>query len=409
MSSESKELTRRRFLSATATGLVGAGLVGLSPRGLRAEEPPAAPAEPVPGKILTRPFGKTGLVLPLVSMGVMNNDNPDILKASYDLGVRHFDSAAAYMNGNNERMVGRVIKEMGIRRDVVVATKIFTPNYRESTAPADVPARIRSLCEESLERLQMDHVDILYVHNLKETGIASSGPIIETMQALKKEGKTRFIGVTTHTRMHEIIDEAVATGAWDVIETAFNFTMADYGELLEAIDNAATQGVAVVAMKTQAGSSRRSQIDFGDRYSNRTIATAALKWVLRNPSVATAIPGYATFEHMREDFSVAYGLDYDEDEKRLLGERNIKVGMGFCRQCQVCLDTCPRGADVPSLMRTHMYAARYSNFAAAREVLGEIPAGRGVEACRSCASCAARCANAVDIAGKVAELQRMYA
>src|ERR1022692_440074 len=56
--------------------------------------------------ILQRTLGKTGLTLPVVSMGVMNADVPGLLRRAYELGIRHFDTAAAYQNGRNEEMVG---------------------------------------------------------------------------------------------------------------------------------------------------------------------------------------------------------------------------------------------------------------------------------------------------------------
>src|ERR1035437_5912733 len=68
--------------------------------------------------ILQRTLGKTGLSLPVVSMGVMNADVPIVLRRAYELGIRCFDAAAGYQNGRNEEMVGRVIKEMGVRDKV---------------------------------------------------------------------------------------------------------------------------------------------------------------------------------------------------------------------------------------------------------------------------------------------------
>ncbi|MCK4236782.1 MAG: 4Fe-4S dicluster domain-containing protein, partial [Candidatus Krumholzibacteria bacterium] len=62
------------------------------------------------------------------------------------------------------------------------------------------------------------------------------------------------------------------------------------------------------------------------------------------------------------DFSVASNLEYTSEEKKLLSDQRVKLGMGFCRQCRVCMSTCPRGVEIPSLMRTHMYAVQYSNF-----------------------------------------------
>src|SRR6266567_5444530 len=65
--------------------------------------------------LLTRTLGKTGITLPVVSMGVMNADVPGILRRAYELGIKHFDTAAVYQEGRNEEMVGQVIKELGVR------------------------------------------------------------------------------------------------------------------------------------------------------------------------------------------------------------------------------------------------------------------------------------------------------
>src|ERR1700757_1143298 len=97
-------------------------------------------ASPAPGTsafpVLQRTLGKTGLTLPVVSMGVMNADVPGLLRRAYELGMRHFDTAAVYQNGRNEEMVGRVIKEMGVRDKVVISTKQPSRNLSPNAAAA---------------------------------------------------------------------------------------------------------------------------------------------------------------------------------------------------------------------------------------------------------------------------------
>ncbi len=411
MSGKAGKVTRRGFISTAVTGFVSAGVLGMTGRGVLAGQEKEKANEGRKGesaKILHRTLGKTGIELPIISMGVMNSDNPALIRASYELGIRHFDTAAYYMEGRNEQIVGQVIQDMGVRDSTVIGTKIFHPGFREETKPADIRSRITELCEVSLERLQMDYVDILYIHNVKERGVAGNEDVMAAMVKLREQGKARCIGVTTHTKMHEIIDEATEAGVWDVILTAVNFTLGDYTELFDSIERAAAKGIGVIAMKTQAGSHRRSRIDFGEYYETPTVATAALKWVLRNESITTAIPGYTTFEHMKQDFSVAYGLEYTPEELELMEDKDIKAAMGFCRQCDLCSGTCPGGADVATLMRTHMYAARYTNFAHARATLDDIPRGRGLDACSACESCSAKCAHSVDIAGNIEELKVIY-
>ena len=122
----SKEWNRRDFI---VKPIVWAGAAGvLSKTSLSFAEP----ANSAP--LLQRTLGRTGLTLPIVSMGVMNADIPGLIRRSYELGIRHFDTAAVYQNGRNEEMVGAVVKEMGIRDKIIVSTKQGTRASFQNTA-----------------------------------------------------------------------------------------------------------------------------------------------------------------------------------------------------------------------------------------------------------------------------------
>ena len=400
-------LTRRGFITAAAGGLVGAGIAGLahaSPAQEKKEE-----EERKKGKIITRKLGRTGIEVPIVSMGVMNANNPEVVRASYEMGVRHYDTAAYYMGGKNERMVGEVIKEMGVRDEVVIATKIYTPNMRVGDTADDTHSKIHIQINECLQRLQMNYVDILYVHIVDSAEFAMNEAVHEAMEEIRKSGMTRFIGLSTHKNMSDVIDAVTESGWYDVVLTAINMTMADDSKLLGSIERAAMKGVGIIAMKTQVGGRRFQLPDGIADYDSTTINQTGLRWVMRNENITTAIPGYTTFEHMNEDFDIAYNLEFNEKEKCLLGDCKLKVGMGYCRQCDICLSDCPAGVDVPSLMRTHMYAAQYANFHQARATLDEIEAGRGLEGCSGCEACTVRCPHSVDVAAKIEELKIIYA
>ena len=154
--------------------------------------------------LLQRTLGKTGLTLPVVSMGVMNADVPGLLRRAYELGIRHFDTAAVYQNGRNEQMVGQVIKEMGVRDKVVISTK--QPSGKRSQNAVDAKRQFIDGVEASLRRLQMDHVDILYHHAVDSVADARAEGPLEALQSLKKSGKARFIGISTHTTVDVMSD-----------------------------------------------------------------------------------------------------------------------------------------------------------------------------------------------------------
>lgn len=418
MSGKESDLTRRRFISTSLAGLAAAGLTGFTPRlagaqddaGVQAEgtEGASGDTKKAEGEIIYRTLGKTGISVPVVGMGAMNSDNPELVKASYDAGARHFDTASLYAFGRNEQMIGKVIKEMGVRDKVVIGTKERLAG-RSGMSDAEAKAKFMKLAEGSLKRLQTDYVDIIYIHSVDTVAQLDDQASFAAMDQLKKDGKARASGISAHQNMADIINRVVDEDLCDVVLTSFNVSLADDTALLEAIERAAAKGVGLVAMKTQAGGRQLPNQDAFAQYENATIQSAMLKWVLQHESITMAIPGYTNYEHMNEDLAVMRNIEYTEDENRFLADNELKLGLGFCHQCRLCLATCPHGVDVPALMRTHMYAAQYSNFRQARAALDEIPSDRGIKVCNSCETCAARCANCVDIAYRIEDLKLMYA
>jgi predicted aldo/keto reductase-like oxidoreductase len=354
--------------------------------------------------ILQRTLGKTGLTLPVVSMGVMNADVPGLLRRAYELGVRHFDTAAGYQNGRNEEMVGQVIKEMGVRDKVVIATKQPSRNPSSQNA-AEAKRQFVERVEGSLRRLQMDYVDILYHHAVDSVEDAQAEGPLEALQSLKKDGKTRFIGLSTHKTV-DVLSEAIRLGLFDVGLVMLNYTMAHDAGILSTIEKAAKSGMGIVAMKTQAGGAVKPDAKLPKELPAAS-QTALLKWALNHEFITTAIPGFSTYEHLEQDFSVARNLAYTHEEEMFLADKTFAAKAEFCQQCGKCSNDCPKHVDVPVLMRSHMYAVQYRNFGMARETLASVAPGRGLEACGACDSCLVTCRNAVQIGRKIAQLKAL--
>ncbi len=358
--------------------------------------------KPTPGKFISRPLGKTGLKLPVVSMGVMNADNPNLVKAALDAGIVHLDTAHGYQQGRNEEMIGQVVKDRP-RDSFVLATKVGGDyKDRETGLFTDktTPDLFIEKFEISLKRLGLDYVDILYLHGVMRKEAVMFEPLVLAMQNLKKAGKTRFIGVSTHRNEPEVLRAAADSRVYDVVLTAYNFRQPHLHEMDNAIAYAAKAGIGIVAMKTQAGV-------FWDKERQHQInMKAALKWALANENVHTAIPGFTTFDQMNLDLSVMEELKLSPAEKKDLdlGESMGMLGL-YCQQCGKCEPQCVQSLQIPTIMRSYMYAYGYKNFAAARETLRA--AASDGELCDNCAACAVKCSAGFDVKGRIMDIARI--
>ena len=210
MTEKINELKRRTFLKQ---GLAGLAAVGALPGAAKAAALGTGATAPAAATPIVRTLGRTGLRIPVVSMGVMNADNPAVVQAALEAGITFLDTAWGYQRGQNEKMIGQVVA--GRARDsFMIATKIPGPNRDRSLQGLDgAPLEQAFLAkfDESLGRLGLDHVEILYLHNNSAPEHVQNPVIIGALQKVKKAGKARFVGITTHSNEPAVIRAAVGT------------------------------------------------------------------------------------------------------------------------------------------------------------------------------------------------------
>ena len=396
------KLERREFLKKGLTGLAAVGAVPAAVKAAAFGGRGAGTAAAAAAKPIIRTLGRTGLKIPVVSMGVMNADNPAVVQAALETGITFLDTAWGYQRGRNEQMIGEVIK--GRPRDsFMIATKVPGPNRDRSLQGLDDAALEKAFLakfDESLARLGLDHVEILNLHNNTAPEHVQNQAVIGALQKAKKAGKARFIGITTHGNEPAVIRATIATKAYDVILTACNFRQDYRDDLRKAIAEATAAGLGVFAMKTQAGA-------YWDREKQQPInMRAALKWVLNDPNVTTAIPGFTTFDQLQEDWSVVTDIALTPQELKDLRLEEQVAGL-YCQHCSRCVLGCPAGLPIPDLMRSHMYAYGYRNLQAAHELVASLDLPE--DPCGSCSSCTAVCAKGFDIADRVRDISRLRA
>jgi uncharacterized protein len=361
-----------------------------------------------------RTLGNTGLKVTALSFGCMTTSDESVIRRAADVGIIHFDTARSYQNGNNERMVGAALK--GRRKQVVISSKSLATNRREAQDQLDT----------SLRELGTDYLDIWYLHS-KSAPEDVTDELLEVQRAAKKAGKIRFAGVSTHFNMDRMLDHLVKRGQTDVVLTTYNFSMRNVAaagqqsrqtDMTAAIQRARQAGMGIVAMKSMAGGVAR--VGRGDRLygadpealknvlGTKGGALAAIKWVLRNESVDTAIVCMTDHEQFDENIR-AMAEPYTDRDERTLRTLLAYIGPNYCRMCGSCNGLCARGVPVPDVLRFLTYAEGYGQFALARERFLELPADVRAIRCSDCSTCSVECPNGVRVRGRVMRAQELLA
>ncbi|MDR3061127.1 MAG: aldo/keto reductase [Dysgonamonadaceae bacterium] len=379
-------LNRRNFLRISATA--GAGALFLIPT----ESLASVKVNDAP-KIPTRKLGKTGLELPILSMGVMRADNPSVLRAAYNSGIVHFDTAHGYQNGKNEEMVGNFLE--GKPRDsFIVATKCKT-RYPLSE---NFESEYSEMMNTSLKRLRMDHVDIFYNHALDKVEEVKDPRMLAVLSKFKKEGKTRFIGFSTHANKPEQIDAAIEAGIYDVILISYNFKLKQLKETEEAIARGVKAGIGFVAMKTMTGGTEdaegKKKIDAG----------ACLKWVWQNKNITTIIPGFSNYDELDECLAAVANPELNDKDKKYIAAL-CNEELLYCVNCEKCVADCVEHLPIPDMMRAYMYNFGYKYPALSKETLMELTLSEKI--CASCNTCSVTCTEGFDVQRKIASISRL--
>lgn len=375
----SEKMGRRKFMKNMYSAFLGVAsghLLG-SFRFAHAEKKPI---------LEYRTLGKTGLKVTTVSMGVMNCSDPAVLLRAFDLGINFYDTADCYMRGRNEEMVGHTFK--GKRNKIYIQTKVHPHDEK----------KMRASVERSLRRLQTDYIDVLVWHGHSSPDEVSDPNLFEFMSKMKKEGKVRFTGFSTHSHMASLLREAAKSNFHDVILVAYNFTHSK--DLREAVALAAKSGIGIIAMKTQAGGYKRQKM------GGLSPHQAALKYVLMDQSVACAVPGVTTIDQI-EECAAVMGTSLTKKDLDELKQYQSFLWGRICTLCDGCIGECPYGVSPGDLLRTVMYHDGYENDALFREPLQTMTT-HNIQHCSECSSCSIVCRRGLDIKAQIKRAQEVF-
>ncbi len=341
--------------------------------------------------IPVRTLGKTGIKIPILSMGVDRPDSASVLKAAYNSGIFHFDTAYVYQNGRNEEQLG-VFFEGKPRESFCISSKGMFGYPLSDNFEKDLNDKL----DISLKRLKIDYVDIFYTHDIRTTEKIKDERIIRAMQKIKADGKARFIGFSSHDHNPDILNAAIDTGIYDVGLICYNFKMDRLQEMEAAIERAAKAGMGLIAMKSMAGGVEDAE---GKKKIN---AQACLKFVWKNKDITTVIPGMVTFNQLEECLEAAENPNITKDEQQYLAALR-EAEMLYCQQCGKCKIQCPQNLPIPDMMRAYMYTFGYKHPQLSKDTLSQLSLPQAM--CSGCATCRVTgCPSGFDVAKKIAAI-----
>jgi aryl-alcohol dehydrogenase-like predicted oxidoreductase len=254
------------------------------------------------GPIPRRRIGKTGVDVSAIGVGGHHlGDLPDVETAielvheAIDAGITFFDNCWEYYDGKTENWLGRALA--GKRDRVFLMTKVCTHGR-------DAALAMRML-EESLRRLQTDHLDLWQIHGVcfdDDPELAyRKGGVLEALDEAKRRGLVRFVGFTGHKLPRIHLDMITRGYPFDTVQMPLNCFDASFRSFeREVLPEALRRGIAPIGMKSLGGTAdmiKRGAVTHED----------ALRYAMSLP-VLTTVAGMSSIDVLRRDLLVARGF-----------------------------------------------------------------------------------------------------
>lgn len=300
-------MNRREFLKSLGACAAGVAVSEMESRGVAAES-----SAPAIQKLPQRTLGKTGERVSCLGVGGVigmslppsaEHDPVAIAETALNLGITYFDTSPDYNNGQSETNYGQVLARR--RKEVFVATKTNARTY---------DGTMRSI-EQSLKRLQTDHVDLLQVHGVSGTeDVAAWGKpdgVMAAFEKLRAQKIIRFFGITGHDSAPRL-KEAVEKYELHTLLTTLNPVLRRQPFREELLPIANSKSLGVIAMKVMGGGNvclvtgnplQKVLRPYHDQTPHQADPQKLLRYTLSLP-ISVAIVGVASVEQLKANIAV---------------------------------------------------------------------------------------------------------
>ncbi len=304
-------------------------------------------------------LGSTGMKVSRICLGCMSYGSSEwrpwvldeaaaapFFRRAVEAGINFFDTADMYSRGASEEVTGRLLREYGVRNEMVVATKVFFPMNDRPNMGGLSRKHIQQACEDSLERLGVEAIDLYQIHRLDP-----NTPVEETLAALDqlvRQGKVRAIGASSMYAWELMralaISDRDGLARFATMQNHYNLVYRE--EEREMMPLCELEGIGVIPWSPLArgmlagtraklgdSSTTRSETDgldqiLYDQPSDWDVVEAvkavakersekpaqiALAWLLSRPAVTAPIIGATKLEHL-DDAIAAVDLSFSAEE-----------------------------------------------------------------------------------------------
>ncbi len=376
MSKNKSSISRRNFLKTT--GAVGVGSLLSSFASLSDTCANSKTDESQLTFVPTRPFGKTGVDVPILCLGAAFGMSSNLfLKQALNMGVRLWDTASTYLGGNSEKAIGRYFAKFPEdRKKVFLVTKSWSL----------VSNAWSKNLKKSLERMNTSYIDLFLIHgvDLFEELLPYRNSITWAERA-KSAGKIRFFGFSTHTNMERNIMKASKIGWIDGIMFSYNFRNMHSNKMKKAVDACSKADIGLIAMKTQGtghyftdkiAPNKKEQAIF-NHFAKKglTFEQAKLKVVWDDERIASITSAITNMPILQANVAAAVNnKQLSLHDKKILDQYAHQTASDYCMGCSsICESEINSEVPISDVMRFLMYARSYGELEKAKSNLNKLP------------------------------------
>jgi len=377
MSGKKGNFSRRNFIKTAGAAGLGSVLVPLS----SLTQAHGSSSTKVPEKMIvpTRPFGKTGENVSILSLGgVLKISDQLIFRQAFKLGVTYWDTADSYGWGKNEKAIGKYFAKFpNDRKDVFLVTK---------TATSD-PQKLSKNLNTSLLRMNTSYIDMYFIHYVSDVKNELTDEVKAWAEKAKAKGKIRFFGFSAHKNMENSMLAAAKLGWIDGIMMSYNYRLMVKNEMKKAVDACVKAGIGLTAMKTQAAFSANFYASIGSETDDAlkmtesflkkgyTAEQAKLKVVWKNPNITSICSAMPNMTILQANVTAALNKkNLSGGDIKRLEQYAQQTAPGYCAGCaNICEPAVDLDIPISDILRYAMYNHSYGDRNTALSLFNALP------------------------------------